>query len=147
MKPYICKYFSIKELVPRDVYIEAEVEGRVYSLWWLFDFYALRMIDTIRAFYGQPATINNWHLGGDLQYRGFRPPNCKVGARYSQHRFGRAFDMNLKDVPADQVREDMRNKPDHPAFMEVSACEDKVSWLHLDTRNKQPNTGIMFFDP
>lgn len=147
MEPYLCRFFRIEELVPKEIYDQFKSAGREQSLWWLFDYNALRMIDSIRGFYGVPATINNWHVGGDWHYRGFRPHDCKVGAKYSQHKFGRAFDMNLKGIPADQIRADMRSKTGSPTFMEVSACEDGVPWLHVDTRNKEPNSGIFFFSP
>jgi len=40
--------------------------------------------------------INNYLYGGGYNQSGFREPGSKVGAEFSQHRFGRAIDIKIK---------------------------------------------------
>jgi len=139
---YKCKHFKIEELVPPDVYNGEEDKDR---LWMIFDILALKALDALRDRYG-PAFVNTWHYEKNgFKNRGYRAPDCTVGARYSQHRFGRAFDVSFRDVSAEEVRGDARNTP-YPQFQHFRRIEEDVSWLHFDTGNYF-GEGIKFFKP
>lgn len=128
MPQYRCKYFNIRELVPEELY------NRYKDWCWnLFDDRALITIDRLRYAYGS-IIINDWLWGGKNHFRGFRPPYCDVGAEYSQHRYGRAFDCIFTKTTAQAVRDDLINNGGH-CFEFVTAIEDGVDWFHFDVRN------------
>lgn len=133
---YKCRHFEIRELVPRHVY-----EERGEKAWMLLDERALVMLDLLRDKYGS-ITINDWAWGGTNQWRGLRTEVSPVGSQYSQHRFGRAFDLKFKDISAEEVRiHILGNKKDWPY---VHSLELGTSWLHFDVRNCEP---IMTYKP
>ncbi|MCD4818645.1 MAG: hypothetical protein K8S23_08125 [Candidatus Cloacimonetes bacterium] len=124
---YSCKYFKIEELVPKNI-------ARKYGerAWQFLDERALITLDILREKFGK-IKINDYLFGGSNQYRGFRPPNCTIGADLSQHRFGRAFDCIFLEVDVEVVRTFILENPDEFSF--INALELDVSWLHFDTRN------------
>ena len=123
MKQYIPKYFQWHELVPNAIYKD----------YWLIlmDTRLLMTIDAMRMHYNRPITINNWIDGGNFRYRGFRPFDCNVGAKFSQHKFGRAVDLDVSGISAEQVRNDIRSG----LFPEITCIEKDVNWVHIDVRN------------
>lgn len=137
---YVPKYFQIYELVPKSTYELFEHERRLNQLWWLFDPRILKAADRIRERYGK-MVANTWWWGGQHQYRGWRPPGCNVGARYSQHRFGRALDLIPTVVSVEEIRRDIKAGEN---FGFITCIEDDVSWLHIDCRNYQ---GLLIVHP
>lgn len=135
---YQCIHFTLEELVPKPVFDELGEKA-----WQLFDPRALYTLDCLREFFGS-LQCNNYKWGGPHQYRGFRPSTCEVGAKYSQHRFGRAFDLISKKIDACDLRSKIIEN--NRLFPYIAAIEDKVSWLHFDTRNCSGNE-ILIFKP
>ena len=128
---YACKHFVTQEFVPPEIY---NVYGEK-SLYFV-DYRVRWTADAIRQYFGVPVTANNWHRkSSGLRYRGFRPPACEVGAALSQHKFGRALDCDVADVPAEQVRKEILSNPDEPAFRYITCIEAGVKWLHFDCRD------------
>jgi len=134
---YKCQFFDIKELVSSRVF-----DDRGQKAWALLDERALKTLDKLREVFG-PVTINDWSWGGSNEFRGYREPDCRIGAKYSQHRFGRAFDCIFRDISADEVREYILQNPGE--FPYITSIEMNVSWLHFDVRNYGP--GILKFNP
>lgn len=120
-------YFIIQELVDPEVYAD-----RGEKAFELLDEVALITLDTLRENHG-PVTVNNWHIGGDRLWSGLRTARSPYGTKYSQHRFGRAFDCLFKYITAEVVRQDILNNPNKYPF--INSIELGVSWLHYDTRN------------
>lgn len=122
--------FELYELLPKDFYLNNLYKGD--NLWFIFDNRLLETLDILRKTYGK-MYINTWKWGGKRQDSGYRPPDCKIGARLSQHRFGRATDILFEDYETEEVRQDIieRNK----FFPYIKGIETGVSWLHIDTRN------------
>jgi len=138
---YIPKHFQSYEVVPREVHKAFEAVNQIYKIWWLFDPRILKAADRIRERYGR-MTCNDWFWGGKNHYRGWRPPGCNVGAKYSQHRFGRALDLIPSEVTAEDIRRDIKAGEDFGNS--VTCVEDDVSWLHIDCRNYQ---GLLIVRP
>ncbi len=134
---YICRHFNIKELVSQAVYAD-----RGEKAWQLLDERALKTIDKLRDVFGS-VTINDWQWGGENEYRGLRESSCTIGAKYSQHRFGRAFDCHFRNVSADSVREYILQHPLEFPF--ICSLEMNVTWLHFDVRNYGPE--VLKFNP
>ena len=99
----------------------------------LWDKRILITADRIRKRYG-PILINTYCFGGNHQYRGWREFDCPVGADYSQHKFGRALDMEPVKVTVEEIREDIRKGGrSDPVFQLIGRVENRTSWLHIDT--------------
>jgi uncharacterized protein YcbK (DUF882 family) len=122
---YKPKYFTWQELMPSPE----------YEPYWLIlmDERLLITLDAIREHYKRPVIVNTWHKGGQFKYRGFRPMNLTLGAKYSQHRFGRAVDFDVQGISPEQVRNDIRSG----LFPEITCIEKDVNWVHIDVRNCQ----------
>lgn len=149
MTIYKCKYFHLVELLPRAFY-EANILRYKDNLWFLFDAHGLITLDRLRDRYGK-CHMNNWKWGGANGSKGFRPPESTIGAKLSQHRFGRGFDPKFENATADEVREDLKNNPGDPAFEYITAIEDgeiAKTWFHYDTRNwDKDKNGILIVKP
>lgn len=126
---YKCTHFGIKELVSEGTY-----KARGEKAWALLDDRALQTVDLLRGKYGS-ITINDWSWGGKNHWRGLRTSDSKYFSTYSQHSFGRAFDLIFKDVTAQQVRDDIDADRNDPAFRFINSYEENTSWLHFDVRN------------
>jgi hypothetical protein len=124
---YQCKYFKIQELVPPEVF-----EKRGYKSWELMDQKMLIVIDRLRDMFG-PMIINNWHIGGERKWSGLRTPDSPYYSPYSQHTFGRAFDIIFTEAGIDDVRRYILNHESE--FPEIGGVELDTSWLHIDGRN------------
>ena len=143
MSIYKPKNFEIHELVPKNIYSKSN------NLWFLFDPRALWTLQAIKEKYKTTVTVNNWYWGGSLQYRGFRSAVGTIGARFSQHRFGRGFDLNTNDVSAEEVQQDIQdNYKIEQAFKYITAIEVGITWVHFDTRNWDRDVnGLLIFKP
>lgn len=135
----IAKYFQSHEFLPPDLYNSTTEATR----WILLDDRVIWTADQLRELYG-PATCNNWKTGGPYSLRGIRPMNSTTGSQYSQHKFGRALDLNFKNATPDEIRADMKANPDREAYKYIRGVEEGISWFHFDVRNLDK---ILFFYP
>lgn len=134
------RYFILPEWLPKDFYL-ANINKYGDRLWCMFDDRILWTFDQLRERFGR-VVMNDWYWGGKNQYRGWRPFDCKVGAKLSQHKFGRGGD-GILNQPAEEIRKViLANKFDF-AFQYISAIEKDVGWLHVDCRNTGFNVGIL----
>jgi len=94
-------------------------------------------MEEIRDRFSAPVHVNDWYRGGHLKERGFRLPGTKTGAKYSQHKFGRACDFNIPGLTIEEIYDDiLRNEKIYLDFG-VTTIEDvsfTKTWIHLDTR-------------
>lgn len=124
-------HFTIQELVPEREYQDLGMNCR-----WLLDPVAVHVLKLMRQVYG-PLTVNDWSFGGDFQYSGYRPPDCSVGAHYSQHKFGRAFDVKSEQYTPDQIREGIMANQElwlDAGLTTLESGKIATSWVHFDTR-------------
>lgn len=103
--------------------------------------------------------VNNWHYGGTYQERGFRLPTSKTGASLSSHKFGQAFDCDIKikfsdglEIEADYTYIHKIIKANKEFFMSkgLTTLEDVFiakSWLHSDIRWIKDQTEIFVVKP
>lgn len=126
----LTKNFYLHELVDKTTY---ERFGDFSQRF--LDKNTVRLLQFFRVRYGS-TTVNNWRQGGNFQYRGFRPPNCSVGGMFSQHKYGRGFDINCKQATPDEIREDIL-KNEYAFMLEgLTRIEDGAfapTWMHFDT--------------
>jgi len=125
--------FNLKEFI--DPYTYGKFGD---SSIWFIDPRIVTLAQFIRERLGKPCVINNWSTGGQYQYSGFRPPQCTVGAKLSQHRFGRAIDLKCSGMSADEVREDIiKNFDVYKKSTALTTIEDgnyAPTWCHIDIR-------------
>lgn len=143
---YVPKHFGIKELVPKDLYDKYKSRGDNFLFQVIFDQRLLELIDRIRDEFG-PMTICDWSWGGGSHYRGFRPPDCSVGAALSQHRFGRAVDMIPKNVSPDDMRSQIIADQNSDKWKVIGGLEMDITWFHVDVRARTDESKINLFYP
>lgn len=128
--------------VSKNFILQEFVSEELYKRWgdkavWFLRPEMIQLAQFYRDYFGASVTVNNWHTGGNFNYRGFREPSCTVGASMSQHRFGNGFDCNIKGVSPDEAREEIINNQE--AFMAagLTTLEDgriAKTWIHSDLR-------------
>lgn len=135
---YRPRHFRLEELVDPDTF-----QARGERAWELLDTGALITLDQLRVRFGR-CIVNDWHSGGELKLSGFRPANSPIGAKWSQHKHGRAFDCKFSDIKAEDVRRDIIEHEDD--FPYLTVLERGVNWVHFDTRNHN-RVGIWLVNP
>lgn len=128
MISYTPKHFKIQELVPKSIYASLGSRSLI-----VMDPRILYTIDLIRDHFGKPITVNSWMWGGSFDQRGFRD-YMNVGAKYSQHRYGRAIDFDISALTAEEVRQELIKQKDK--FKYITTIEKDVLWVHMDCRNE-----------
>ncbi|MDZ7766921.1 MAG: hypothetical protein U5K00_21315 [Melioribacteraceae bacterium] len=92
-----------------------------------------------------PVRVNNWYWNGPLKSRGYRDPFTDVGAKLSQHKFGRAIDFDVTGWFAEDVRTrifDFKHK-----FPFINRIERDTSWVHIDSHPDFKKHRIYLFNP
>ena len=129
MRGYELRHFDLRELVTPEIWVTRN--SRCVEL---LDPRALKTLDALRDKFG-PTTVNNWHIGGRFKESGLRDPFTSTGAMWSQHKFGRAFDLKFRDAKPQNVFDYVLAHADE--FPEITVLEDVAatpSWLHFDVR-------------
>ena len=120
--------FDLKELVPKDVYQNWGTESILF-----IDGRIINVVQRIREISGCVITINDWHLGGDLQFRGLRPWNCTTGALSSQHKFGRAVDFSSSFMTTLSFRDLISAHQSELRLLGLTRIElNTPNWVHID---------------
>ena len=141
---YLPKYFKLYELIPAEFHQKAKSLKDRIKLWWCLDGRILRTADVLRERYGK-LICNDWYWRTSFnspeihgnEYRGWRPPNCPVGAVMSSHKWGRALDLIPLECTVEEIRNDIINNP--TSFKYIKAIEMEVPWLHIDCRSWYEN--------
>lgn len=124
------EFFEIQEFVDPVTY-----SARGEKSAELIDPRIVSVADLLRQQIGKPVTINNWHTGGRYKESGLRHFATTTGARYSQHKYGRAIDCKVKDVAPEAVREFIRDHWEMFKAVGLTTIEkDTPTWVHLDCR-------------
>lgn len=132
---YLPKHFKLAELVD-PWFISQHSESEV---WDLLDENALRAIDSLRERFG-PLRIN----GNGYTESGLRRPDTKTGGKFSQHKYGRAFDLKplQKGVTVRMMYDWIITNQSEAYAIGIRRVEDyaytsrgSVPWLHLDSKD------------
>jgi hypothetical protein len=140
-------HFTLQELVCPHVF-------NAYGLmaWSFFDDKLLQTMDLIGDQIGA-IYINNWHLGGEFDERGFRCIQCSIvrqhikeGMLYvSAHMTGQAVDFTLKNMSATEFR--LWATKNYQLLPYPIRIEKSVPWVHLDTRDEGKGKVYLFASP
>lgn len=92
----------------------------------------------LRETLGKPITINNWATGGQYRESGLRTFNTNTGAKWSQHKYGRAIDIKCKDATPNQIFAILKA---HESYLiqsqictTIENLEFSKTWIHCDCR-------------
>lgn len=149
---YKPKYFSAQELLPKNLYNKYKHRGDDWILNVVFDERILRVADKIREIWG-PITVNTWHYnsGRKFQWRGFRDSSCRIGAKLSQHRFGRGLDLIPRNFHPTEIRHAIIQGGVSYSYVDefefIGGLEMDINWLHVDVRPRNKSGEINLFYP
>jgi hypothetical protein len=134
MHHYVPLHFRVEEFVDPETF-----KNRGNRSLALIDWRMLWTADHLREYFDKPITINNWIFGGNREWSGIRNPKSTYYSVTSQHTMGRALDMLIDGIDADDVRNEIINNPDEPSFKYITTLETDISWVHLDCRILGPD--------
>jgi len=129
----VSEHFLLQEFVPEELFQQFGSRAT-----WFIDRRIVAIAELIWTRFAKPVTVNNWHIGGTFQNRGFRTPSTTVGAKLSQHRFGRAIDVNVSGKDPQEVYYDIIKTFSIYQGAGVTTVEDvefTSGWTHLDCRD------------
>ncbi len=144
----ISNHFDVRELVPPEVF---QIFGENSA--WFVSPQLLQVLDLLRFKLARPIIVNDWHVGGQYKYSGFRPRHCSIGAAYSMHRMGLAADIKVQGLsPKDMLAAvlDSRNVLMPLGLSTVENINFTPTWLHIDCRprtERHPVDGFLIVDP
>lgn len=105
---------------------------------------ALATLVQMRELLG-PITVNNWHVGGNYELSGLRPSDTSIGAKYSIHKYGGAFDCKFRDVTPREAQEYiLTNSNQFPLLRRMENVDFTPTWLHFDVANTGVDDIIVF---
>ena len=128
-------FFKLHELVDKPTW-EKLGENSI----WMLNQKAVDGLIALRIALDKPITVNNYFWGGNLSNRGYRSIYSTVGGKFSQHRVGNAFDINVKGMTPDQVYDYILDN--YKAFG-ITTIEHKSfthTWTHIDFRKTNEKT-------
>lgn len=128
-KRYAPLHFVAQEFVPKALYEKLGDAALAFM-----DEGIMIACDHVREYFGVPVTINDWHRGGNNQWRGLRTMQCTIGAPNSMHRLGKACDLILKGVSAEVARREILSHREI-FYPHIRRMEDDVTWLHIDNKD------------
>lgn len=136
--------FILQEFIPPDIYAERGdksielLDNRIISLAQFF-----------RDYFGS-IIINNWDSGGQYKESGLRSFTTTTGAKWSQHKLGRAADLKFSNTtPQKAYAEVLKHQK---LFYEkgLRVMEDiafTATWLHIDCRVTSKINEIVIVKP
>lgn len=126
----ISEHFDIREFVDPETYAIRGDKSQE-----LVDIRIVRCAELLRELTGKPVIINTWHVGKQYKESGLRLPTTSTGAKFSQHKFGRAIDVKVSGINAEEVRNIIRTN--WKEFKEAGLTtieKDTPTWVHMDCR-------------
>ena|SRR3990167_10573598 len=138
----ISPHFFLQEFVPANIFKKWDKKS-----FWFIDKRIIDIAESIRNHIRKPVIINNWKDGGAYNYSGYRPPECNVGARFSQHRLGRAIDIKVPGIDLLQLYSFIKKNSDK--FPDITCLENiqhTNTWIHADCRFTGENS-ILIINP
>lgn len=136
----VTKNIYFKELVSTHYLqkIGDVTEGNLRFL----DIGLLSDMQKIREYFDKPLIINDHE---QFNWRGLRTPEWEHYNPESMHAWWRAYDFHIEGYEVEEVRQHIIKFRDEK-YQNISAIEDKVNWIHVDSRYI-PNGELLVFDP
>ena len=134
------KNFSLKELFSKTTYEKNKEEDLIKKL----DLDFFKDVDDFCTdvktnLFATKVNCNTWAFGGDFNERGFRDTDSDTGTATSQHRFGKAIDLEFfdkdgKEIITEKIIEFLIKRKKEGKYKHISRVELGTGWLHLDTK-------------
>ena len=134
----VSEHFDLREFIPKEIYEQFGDKSTIF-----INPNLVVVCEWLRVTLNKSITINNWHTGGQYNYSGYRPPDCKEGARLSRHKLGVCADLKIAGMTPKQVFEYIKLHWKELRDMSLSTVEDinytptwihvSVEWTDLDT--------------
>lgn len=138
--------FTAKEFVPKEIW-DVYKEGSVQFI----SKFQVDVAMLVRQCTQKFTYVNTWHINKNgHNYRGFRPRNCKVGAKFSLHKTSDALDFNVQGMSTKAVHRLIMANHDLFWNIGVRRLEDPAfttTWVHVDNKNSPGQTKIIVFKP
>jgi hypothetical protein len=137
--------FDVREFVPPEIWRKYRSKSK-----WFIRPEVVQLAEFYRKYFDAPVTINNWKWGGSLSERGYRVPDTKTGAEFSQHKLGCAFDCSIRGMTADQVRKEILENQLCFTLAGLTTIEHKdyaKTWVHSDVRVTGMDDQILIVKP
>lgn len=129
----VSKDFILQEFVPKEVYQQFGEN----SIWFIKP-ELIKLAQFVKDWFKTGVIINNWNVNGQYNESGYRIPDSKTGAAYSQHKFGTACDFKLVGITDyELIRKEIRKSffYFHKWGYLTTIEKDTPTWLHCDIRN------------
>lgn len=136
----VTKNIFFQELVPKE-YLEKIENVTARDLRFL-DIALLSDIQRVREYFNKPLIINDHD---QFNWRGLRTPEWECFNPESMHAWWRAYDFHIEGYESEEVRQHIINNR-AVRYPNISAIEDKVNWIHVDSRYI-PSGELLIFDP
>jgi len=134
----ITKNIAFHELVPKQYLLNKEkITDRDIRF---LDIGLIQDIQKIREYFNKPLTIND---GKMFNWRGLRTPEFNKYNPESMHSWWRAYDFHIEGIEVDEIRQHIINNRDL-SYRSVSAIEEGVNWIHVDSRYRPDDTLLIF---
>ena len=138
----LSKNFFLDEYISRELYFANQDPASPFSAYpdKIWHEILRRKIDdrlvesdqALRDLFG-PVMINNWAIGGERQWCGYRPYDCPVGSTLSDHREGSVSDKIFQDYSAEEVIHWLKVN-DNYKKVGITIIEEfrgkDITWLH-----------------
>jgi hypothetical protein len=132
------KYFTINELADPAIIAKHGEE----ATWAMLDTQILIAADYLREKFG-PISINGMYRGVRFTESGLRRSDTTTGAKFSQHKLGKALDLKFHNVDELVVYEWIMNNQAEAYRMGIRRVEDIAftgragsgGWLHIDSKD------------
>lgn len=129
------KHFQLEEFVPKTIHDWFGDDAVYFVSEW-----QVEIAKDIRAFFDAPVVINDWVFGGDLHYRGYRPPFAKVGASRSMHKLAGAIDFHVVGWPIKEVWGALTDLNLHDywyaqGIRRIEHIKHTPTWVHIDNKD------------
>lgn len=135
----LTEHFYLDEFIPPEIYSARGVKSIA-----LLDMRIIAGVQFLREKaqekYGSSVsfTVNNWYNKGKRHESGLRLPNTRTGAKWSQHKYGRAVDIVPKGLSVAQlfeiVKDNERYLIDAGFITTIENIAYTKTWLHVDCR-------------
>ena len=120
-------YFIVPELVTQELYGLMGPNAIC-----VFEEEILITLVQLRKHFKTPFIVNNWHLGGRFDGRGYRDYGETTGSNSSLHRLALAIDFMAVDIDAYTIRKEILENSEK--FPYLRRLEKDVSWIHFDLK-------------
>jgi hypothetical protein len=138
--------FKIQEFVPKHIWDQYGVD----SIQFISKF-QLEVAMLVKKLTKKVVNINTWmYSETGHNYRGYRPPQTKIGAKFSLHKTSDALDLDVKGMSTKQVHKLVFDN--HAAFWAIGvrrleSAAFSTTWVHFDNKEGIGQKRISVFNP